>query len=241
LNLDLSNNEEILKFVGRFGLLGLLQHKYYERRIAIINGQEQYFVPERKGDFLLPVYEIAQNYLLDIKEFKKTGSFLMRKTMSEPLDEFIHAVEEFQDTGKFAYAIKKAEHEKSFQLRKLFLQTPDLAEFANREKEEILRIAKSYVHIALLDGANSINRIVLPVGGEKWQTKWSFESLLGAAYFFLTQDLCGSYRLDECPRCGKLFLSSVSKRQFCSRKCEDATRKAESRRKAKEVKQNGKR
>jgi hypothetical protein len=33
----------------------------------------------------------------------------------------------------------------------------------------------------------------------------------------------------QCERCGKVFLSSVGSQKWCSRKCEDAVRKADAR------------
>lgn len=230
LNLDTSNHSEILKFVDRFGLLGLLQHKYLEPKVAILNGHEQYLVPERIGESLYSVDEIAQNYLIDANEFKETGFYFVRRTMSESLDEFIDAINKFQNIGKYAYAIKKAEQGASGPLRTLFLKEPSLQELANEDIKRILPAAKTYIHLELTEGDLGLSRTVIQLE-ETWEVKWGFISLLSAAYYFFIQDMGGHYRLDECPRCSRLFLSAVSTRLFCSRKCEDATRKAEKRRK----------
>lgn len=230
LNLDTSNNTDILNFVNRFGLLGLLQHKYLEPQVAVIDGQEHYLVPERNGVLLHSIDEIAQNYLINANDFKEAGFYFAKSTMSEPLDEFMDAIEEFQTIGKYAYAIKKAEQKTGGPLRALFMKNPDFKERAKEDIRRILPMAKHYVHMVLADGDLDISRTIVQIG-ETWETKWGFTSLLSAVYFFFVQDMGGHYRLDECPRCKTLFLSSVKTRLFCSRKCEDATRKAESRKK----------
>lgn len=235
LNLDTSNESEILNFVNRFGLLGLLQHKYLEPKIALINGQKYHLVPERNGELLYSADEIAKKYLIDPDDFKETGFYLIKNKMSEPLDEFVEAIIEFQNVGRYAYAIKKAEQNISGPLRTLFLKVPDFQERANEDIKRILPMAKHYVHLLLTDGDLGLSRSIIQIG-KTWEYKWGFTSLLSAAYFFFSQDMGGNYRLDECPRCSKLFLSTVSTRLYCSRKCEDAARKTESRKKEKEGK-----
>lgn len=228
LNLDTSNNKEILKFVDRFGLLGLLQHKYLEPMVATIKGEEHYLVPERNGTLLHPTDEIAKKYLINENDFREAGFYFARNTMSEPLDEFVDTINEFQTAVKWAYAIKKAEQGISGPLRSLFLKDPYLQEHATKDMKRIIPMAKHYLSIALTDGDLGLNRTVVQIG-ETWDAKWGFTSLLSAAYFLFTQDMGGHYRLDECPRCGRLFLSAVSTRMFCSRKCEDANRKTKKR------------
>lgn len=229
LNLDTSNNQAILDFVNNFGLLGILQHRYLEPQSIIINDKECYFVPERDGNTLKEVNEVAKIYLLDLDEYINNGYYTIKRTMSEPLDEFKMAVNEFQEIGRFVSAIKRAEEGISGPLRVLLKKNEHFKEYADKDIERILPMVKHYVFLGLIEGNRGINRTVLPFVEGKWQIRWNFDSLLSATYFFLTQDLAGNYWLGECKRCAKLFLSSVGKQEYCTRKCEDAERKARSR------------
>ena len=228
LNLDTSNNAEILKFVSRFGLLGLLQYKYHEPRVDITDNKYIYYLPERNGGLLCHADEIAKNYLIECDKFNDIGFYNIEKTMSEPLNEFVDAINAFKSIGKYVYSIKKAEMGISGPLRALFLK--DFAEYINEDIKVIIRIAKLHLHMSLTESDLCVSRVFGELE-EIWEPRWGFASLLSAAYFFFVQDMSGHYRLDECPRCSNLFLSSVRTRMFCSRKCEDATRKAESRKK----------
>ncbi|OPX85729.1 hypothetical protein [Pelotomaculum sp. PtaB.Bin117] len=239
LNLDTSKKEAVIDFVSRFGLLGLLPHKYLEPQLAVIDGNKYYLVPERNGCDLHHVEEVAQNYLINVEDFINTGFYSIRKNMSEPLDEFIEAIQEFQNVAKWVYAIKKAEEGIGAPLRALFIKEPSLAEISKKDIRDMLPPAKLLLHMLLTGGNQGLSRSVIQAGKETWQIRLGFESLLSAAYYFFTQDLAGRYRLDQCKRCNKLFMTSVKKRKFCSRKCEDAKRKADSRSGKKEEKQHG--
>ena len=234
LGLDVSNNQAILEFVNRFGLLGLLQHKYLEPQSIIIDGVERYFVPERDGDTLHEVDEIAQNYLLDLDQYLHEGYYKVLRTMSEPLNEFKKEVIEFQQIARFVSAIKKANEGISGPLRALCKQNVNFKNSADKDIKWLIPMANTYVHIFLPTWNRGVNRRIIPGGNGNWQILWGFDSLLSATHFFYTQDLAGNYWLGECPRCAKLFLSSVGGQIYCSRKCEDAARKADARKKAKE-------
>lgn len=239
LTMDTSNNLAILDFANRFGLLGLLQHKYLEPQLALINGEECYFVPERDGDTLGDVEEISRIYRLDVDEFINDGHYKAKRTMSEPLEEFKEEVSDFQLTARFVKDIKKAEEGISGPLRALLRSSEDLKDDAKKDTSDLIIVAKHITMVRLSYGNRGISRTVGQGEDGKWQIHWTFGSLLSAAYFFLTQDLAGNFWLGECPRCSNLYLSSVGSQVFCSRKCEDATRKANARKKRTEVQTNG--
>jgi hypothetical protein len=232
LNLDTSNNKEILKFVDRFGLLGILQYKYLEPRYAFIDDKYISYMPERNGPALCPTKEIEKNYLVDLTTFSDSF-YSIGETLSEPLDEFIDAINIFKSLGNYVYSIKKAEMGISGPLRALV--SKDFSDIANKDIDVQIRSAIIHLQISLTDSDLSMTRVFGSLE-EIWEPYWCFASLLSAAYHFFIQDMSGHYRLDVCPRCSKLFLSAVSTRIFCSRKCEDATRKADSRKKDKEGK-----
>lgn len=232
LNIDTANKQDILDFVNTYGLLGLLQHKYLEHQSVLVNGDEYFFVPERDGDKLHDVTEIVENYLLDFDDFIMEGFFKTRRTMSEPLEEFIDAVHRFQGLARYLHAIERAETGRDKYLRELLRQDDHLKEYAEKELATILPMSKTYASLSLLEGNITINkRLLFPGDQKRWRSQWSFVSLLSAAYFFLTEDLENNFWIGVCPRCHKYYLSSVGSKIYCSRKCEDANRKAKERKK----------
>jgi len=60
---------------------------------------------------------------------------------------------------------------------------------------------------------------------------WSFSSLLGIFAFSVWQDLVAGQSVHQCarPKCRKVFLSSNTKRQYCSGRCRQTEEKARQR------------
>ena len=240
LNLDTSDDADILDFVNRFGLLGLLKYKYLEPYKVEIEERTHYFVPERNSTYMIDSRSVADNYLVDPYDYEREGFYKVRETMSEPIIEFIEAVKEFQYYVKFMYS-----YELATEGHKGPLEDNSVEDRYNNDRGKTKAIrdaekrAKASAITHLIKGNSGLIREVSNIGNGQWDFQWTFESLLHAAYFFFTEDLSKNMVMGECPRCSNLFLSSVKAKKFCSRKCEDAARKAKSRKKKKEGSNNG--
>ncbi|WP_298199576.1 hypothetical protein [Desulfosporosinus sp.] len=97
-------------------------------------------------------------------------------------------------------------------------------------KKAVLRFQDLNNHVS----AVGLNRGIAVNDNGEWILEWSFDSLLSAAYFFLDECLLSNFWIGTCPRCSKYFLSSVKTQNYCSRRCDDAERKAKSRQALKE-------
>ncbi|MDD4169672.1 MAG: hypothetical protein PHD36_05360, partial [Desulfotomaculaceae bacterium] len=188
-------------------------------------------VPSRSdmGELFNPE-EIARQYKIDLNDFLENGFYYAKYKMSEPLDEFKEAITEYQQIGKWLNAIEIAKKGKTAPLRALLLKEEHYQEVAKHgEVGELLQTAGFDLSFQLVEAQGSIKRSVVLGGDGKLKTLWGFDSLLDAAYFYLIQDLSFNYWVGECARCGRLFLSSAGKQEYCSRTCQDTTRKAASR------------
>lgn len=242
LNLDVGNREAILNFVNQFGFLGLLQHKYLKPMYAPpgtdAGSVHPTIVPERLGYITHRFDSIAKIYLLEPEVYQQKSRFEVIKNMSEPLEDFIEEVQDFQKLGKWIAAtnacVKKG---RSAPLRGLMKSEERFENVASTaDNEDLAERAAFDIAYRLQDKSQGLTRIVVPGEGGTWKIKWGFESLLDAAYYFLSEDMVSHFWIGNCPRCGKHFLSSVGSKEYCSRRCEDAARKAEYRKQKKQFK-----
>ena len=240
LNLDTSSEKAIKNFVNQFGLLGLLSYNYLEpMRLPAGYGNEsdELFVPERRGISMARAEDVGNRYLIPFERMTSSYDDLIHLT-SESLEEFIKAVKDFQEVGKWVSAINKcAKNGECGQLRYL-MRSPKYERYykeASKSASNIELIEKASTKVSFMLDRSGITREIVPGAEEPWVAVWSFDSLLSAAYFFLSEYMLSNFWIGECPRCGKHFLSSVKHQNYCSRKCDDATRKANSR-KAKQEK-----
>lgn len=244
LNLNTSDEQEIIKFVNQFGLLGLLPCKYLEPMSppeGYENLSKPWLIPKRDGTGIVLPEEIEETYLFSFTNLPmswKRGYGRVIHMTSEPLDEFVEAVKKFQEVGTWITIINKcAKSEATQPLRSLFLKidSADYKDLAkNGEKSELIKAAAGVVAIWIQMNSSEIKRVIVPGDQDQpWIVKWEFDSLLGAAYFFLSEYMLSNFWIGQCDRCGRHFISSIKTQGYCSRKCEDAVRKARSR-KAKE-------
>ncbi|WP_298202116.1 hypothetical protein [Desulfosporosinus sp.] len=239
LNLDTSSEKAIINFVNQFGLLGLLSYKYLEPMFlpaGFDSDSEKLLIPERRGMSMARVEDVANQYLIPLERMTSRYDDLIH-LISEDQVEFTKAVKDFQEVGKWVSAINKcAKSGKSGPLRSLMMSAKykkyykEAAETASDPE----LIEKASMKVSFLLESSGITREIGPGDQEPWVAIWSFDSLLSAAYFFLSEYMLSNFWIGECPRCGKHFLSSVKTQNYCSRKCDDATRKAISRKALKE-------
>jgi hypothetical protein len=243
LNLDTSNRESIIEFVNQFGLLGIMQHDYQYAGTSHEAGKEHHFVSMREHEHELNLLnDVADLFQISIDEYVN-GDYRSMPLWSEPLSHFIQKVKAYQSTGHMIAAMNKCVKDKQGgPLRKVFLERniPLHKEWAHKlNDEELISKAAMLISDDINSNINHVNRQIQPEPGGKWRETWGFESLLSAVYFLLSQDLTGNYWIGQCLKCGNYFISSVGSQIHCSRKCEDAARKAKSREKLKEGKDNG--
>lgn len=234
LNLDTSDLKAILDFTNQFGLLGLMQHNHsYAGRVEF-EGGFRYFISHHKTGELGSVYELTDVYQISLDDYV-SGKYKYEPIWSEPLSAFVNHVTHYQKIGQYIVGLTKCQKQnKSSPLRALLLKegTESFKKLAtNGDKDEIVKDVSRYVGFEINRNISSIRRSILPDYTGKWSELWGFDSLLGAAYFLLSQDLAGNYWIGQCPRCNSYFISSVGTQIHCSRKCEDAARKAKSRKK----------
>ncbi|MCO5384630.1 MAG: hypothetical protein NHB14_01510 [Desulfosporosinus sp.] len=239
LNLNTSSEEAIKNFVNQFGLLGLLSYNYLEPMYLPVgfNDSEKLLIPERRGLSMARVEDVANQYLVPPELMASRYDDLIH-LVSESQEEFTNAVKDFQEVGKWISAINKcAKSGKSGPLRSLMMSAKYeryYKEAAENASDPEL-IEKASMKVSFLLESSGITREIVPGDQEPWIAVWSFDSLLSAAYFFLSEYMLSNFWIGECPRCGKHFLSSVKTQNYCSRKCDDAERKAKSRQAQKEA------
>jgi hypothetical protein len=235
MNLNISNEQSILDFVNEFGLLGLLPYKYLVPMyppVGVENELKRWMVPARRGHEIVSTEEIEARYLFSFEDKHHGYSDFIEK-LFEPLDEFIEAVTEFQEVKKLISSIDKcSKRGVSEPLRAMLMNDEHYKEMAlNATNPELINTAMMLVSFRIVDSCSGITRTIIPsqTNPPKWIVKWDFDSLLSAAYFFLSEYMLSNFWMGQCSRCGAHYLSSVSTQGYCSRKCEDADRKAKSR------------
>lgn len=252
LNLNTEDNKAILNFVQNFGLLGLLQFNYlqpYARMLPmntnspLVVGLEtsledleeplnEWFCLCRDDKILVPAVEVVRKYNIEPNIFLDNYSIRkIKQTMCEPVEEFKQSIKDFQDIGLWLEAINAAEAGKPFNLIALMRKNEDFKDLTKTMGSDGLIIAAK--HKLLIDLAHrvyGVNRIVT-AQNDKWIARWSFDSLLQAAYFFFSMDITNGCWVGICEneKCGKLYTSMAPEQIFCSPKCADAVRKRKAR------------
>jgi hypothetical protein len=235
LNMDTKSEESILNFVNRFGLLGLLTHNYLDPMFPPMGSKddtELRLVPERNGVTMVHDWQVEEQYLFSYKGMAYKD---LLQQVSEPLEEFKKAVIDFQEARDWIYAINRCTRgEGSSPLREKFKKDKyrkNYGEVASTAtNSELIGKASMLVSFLLAGEFTNLTREIIPGDDqEPWVTRWGFDSLLSAAYFFLSEYMLSNFWIGKCPRCGKHYISSVKTQGYCSRKCDDAERKAKSR------------
>lgn len=234
LNLDTSSNEEILKFVSSFGLLGLLQHYYGEIAAVTLEGKMPLHFAHKPGGFLLiNAQQVADLYLISLEEFLDNERRL-KAFASEPLIVFKREVEEFQRVGELAYRIHKCTQGSNWPLRGWF-SANGMKEFAETaDNETLLREARKRLTELINRKLQYIRWTFAPGDDGQWSEQMGFDSLISAVYYLFAQDIKSRFWFGKCDRCNDFFLSSVGSQRHCTRQCEDAARKAKKRKAGKE-------
>ena len=222
--LDLSNHDEILRFVNQWGLLGLWDVQEYadwepflweaheKAARALTTGQEP-------GIFSQAWYERQRRRE---RWFGRAGW----ANRQEPLpvfqvaawhyQEWVRKIESFGELSTV-----KERQEATYEITYGFeLGECPYTSWAGNVPER----APGF---SLLLGGDVQPRLVWDEGRRRWVFGWQYRSLLHAIYFatFLTMaegDASGGFRRCANERCGRLFIARRRNARFCSKLCEKA-------------------
>ncbi len=212
------NEQEVLRFVNRWGLLGLWEVESYKHRKPML-------APDKPGPTsIFSEYKEKHSgwYIWD-EFYQQSSKGLYMHSFCEPVALFAEAAEEYQRLHYLLAAAKGSDVPPELLAR--FIEAGDdhdallNPQAAAREAEHRL---SGWVHEC------AHPRPIYDAQKHAWQFGWECNSLLGWIYLMTFLDLVEGRGFKRCARrnCGRLFIPTRPNDTYCSTACGTAERQA---------------
>ncbi|MEW6229815.1 MAG: hypothetical protein AB1700_17270, partial [Bacillota bacterium] len=215
--LDPWNEQEVLRFVNRWGLLGLWAVESYKHRKPML-------APDKPGPtrFLSDEEEHSGWYIWD-EFYQQSSKGLYMHSFCEPMTLFAEAAEEYQRLHYLLAAAKGSDVPREWLDR--FIEVGDDHE-ALLNPQAAAREAEYRLSGWLHECAHL--RLIYDAEKKAWLFGWQCNSLLGWVYLLTFLDLVQGRTFRRCARrnCGRLFIPTRPNAMYCSDACRNAEHQA---------------
>jgi len=219
VNLDPSKEEAVLRFVNKWGLLGLWRVHRYKAGAGL-------FASHKAGPRDWEGREEHSGWYIWDEFYRQSNKGLYMHSFCEPVELFRLAAEKYQLLYAFLLVAKGDDIPAAMRAR--LVEAGFVA-----EDEEVLRDPQHAVREAELHLSGWLQECAHPrpiYDAEKkaWLFGWQCNSLLGWVYLLTFLDLMQGRTFRRCARrnCGKLFIPTRPNRKWCSTACRIAESQA---------------
>lgn len=209
--LDPWNEREVLRFVNRWGLLGLWAVDRYKEGAGLFAGS-------KPGPKDWTGEEKHSGWYIWDEFYRQSSKGLYMHSFCEPVELFAQAAEEYQRLHCFLAAAKGSDAPPELLAR--FIEAGDDHE-ALRDPQAAAREAGHRLSGWVHECAHP--RPIYDAQKHAWQFGWECNSLLGWIYLMTFLDLVEGRGFKRCARrnCGKLFIPTRPNAMYCSFTCKN--------------------